>query len=523
MKKFVLLLALLALAAAGCATAVTNANPPVSANPQSLQWGIVGVDDVPTLDPALASDPISISVASMVYGGLVRLDAHLRVHADGAKSWTISRDGTVYTFHLRPNLRFPDGRRVTAGDFAAAIERALGPDGSAGAASFYLGSIVHRSTLVRGVARPGGIQVIGSRTLRITLTHPSAHFLAQLAFPASYVPEPSVLTRYGANWTDHAAGFGPYRVAQWSHTRYLTLVRNPYYWQGTPTFRQITLHFYGGDGNALAAYRRGTLDVIAGLPAGQSVPGRPATTVTVPGLALDYLAFNTTRVPFHRLNARRAFAAVWRPSFVRSTLGDSAFPARSLLPSAFGITTARWQATASPALYLKRARYPKGQNFPPVALVVPRDAGLDALARRLVQAWHNALGIWIIVRHLDLSVYDQVLARRTFDLALVRWGADYADPQDFLATQLGASPDNVTGWSTRAYDQAVHLADSYDPRDPRRATLFRQAVALATRKLPILPLDEPALSGVIRPGLSGITITPLGTITGDWTRARMRS
>ncbi len=126
------------------------------------------------------------------------------------------------------------------------------------------------------------------------------------------------------------------------------------------------------------------------------------------------------------------------------------------------------------------------------------------------------------VRALDLSSYNKVLNTHAFNVALVRWGADYADPQDFLGTQLGSSPTNITGWSTPAYNRDVEIADSYAMTDSRRTVLFRQAAGLAARKLPIVPLDEPAVSALIRPALTGISISPLGTITIDVTRAGYR-
>jgi hypothetical protein len=65
----------------------------------------------------------------------------------------------------------------------------------------------------------------------------------------------------------------------------------------------------------------------------------------------------------------------------------------------------------------------------------------------------------------------------------------------------------------------IEIADSYHPADGRRTALFRDAALTAERKLPLLPLDEPAVTAVIRPGLRGVSVTPLGTITGDWARA----
>lgn len=519
LSKPVSLLVLLAVFLAGCAASASSTSSAIHHDPHVLEWGVIGVSDVPTLDPALVSDPTSISVTSLVYGGLVGLDDHLRVRPDGARTWSISPDGTVYTFHLRRHLRFSDGRLVTAKEFADAIERALGPAGSAGAASFYLGSIAHRSTIVEGSTHTvRGITVLNARTLRITLSHPSAYFLAELAYPVSYVADPTLLARFGTTWTDHAAGFGPYRVLQWSHTRSLTLVRNPYFWGGRPAFDRIVLHFYNESG-ALAAYRRGAIDMISGFQVGQGPPVHVTGVRRVPGLALDYLAFNTGQRPFHRLNTRRAFAAVWRRNLVRRALGLTAFPSTSFLPSAFGLSTPTWQPSESPSQYLKKAHHPHGRSLPAITLIVPRDPGIDAMAQLLATGWQTRLNINVQIRQFDPSIYDQAIGSHRFDIAIVRWGADYADPQDFLGTQLGSSSDNITGWSTPAYDDGVFLADSYHPGDPRRAALFERVAALAEHKVPLLPLDEPAVTAIIRPDLRGVALTALGTITGDWPSA----
>jgi oligopeptide transport system substrate-binding protein len=367
-----------------------------------------------------------------------------------------------------------------------------------------------------------GIAAVNASTLRITLSHPGAHFLAELAFPTAFVPDPAVIARFGPGWTDHAAGFGPYVVGEWRHTRFLRLDRNPYYYAGTPPLKSIVLRFYP-DMSALNAYRNGSLDLVSGLQPGQILPGHPFGTTRVPALALDYLAFNTTRLPFFRLNARRAFASIWSPAMARSAMGAAGFVSRSFLPSALAVSSPIWHPDATSAAYLARARYPRARDFPPISLVMPRDAHLLVLARELRQAWKTRLGITVTLRQLNTSNYGKVLSARAFDLALVEWGGDYPDPQDFLATQLGSSSNNITGWTRPAYDRAVTLADSYNPLDPRRESLFQEASRLATVKVPILPLDEPAQTAVIRPDLVGVALTPLGTIVGDWAHAHLRS
>lgn len=480
--------------------------PAASAPPRpagTLQWGLAGVADVPTLDPALASDPVSINVCSLVYGGLVRLDRHLRVVPDGAARWTLSGGGTIYTFHLRRNLRYADGRSVRAADVAAALQRALGPAGAAGPASLYLASIA-----------PHGVSAPNRRTVRIVLTHPTAQFLTELAFPTSFVPDPAVMAR-GAAWTDHATGFGPYYVQSWEHGRLLRLVRNRYYYAGRLAVAHIVLHLYGNEAAAIHAYRAGALDVLSGLPPAQVLPSVVGARA-IPALALDYLAFNTARLPFRRLAARRAFAAAADDPI--AIMAGTAFRSTGFLPSVFGIHVPTWRPRQSPAQYLARARYPRGRGFPPIAFVLPRDPHLIALAHRLASRWHHDLGVSVAIRPLNPGNYTAILNSRQFDLALVRWGGDYPDPQDFLGTQIGPSPDNVTGWTGPVYARRLAAAARLAPSDPARAALFRSAATLAQRHLPLYPLDEPAVTAAVRPGWSGLSLTGLGTVTGDWTR-----
>ena len=505
MRPLILLSLLLLLA--GCAT--TAAQHPHS---QVLNWGIAGVTDVPTLDPALVSDPTSISVASLVYGGLVGLNSRLQVIPDGAAHWKISSGGRVYTFFIRPHLRFADGQTVTATDFAGALERALGPEAAAGTGSFYL-------DLIRGASngRPArGIQVVNRSTLRITLVHPAAHFLSELAFPASYVPEPRLLQGGNSDWTDQAAGFGPYHVTVWRHSKLLVLRPNPYYYAGRPRLRQIRISFYQQVSSAVAAFHRGALDLVSGLPPGSSL--RPTAGLSrIPALALDYVAFNTARAPFSHLSARRAFATVDVSHVAARVMGRGVFPTDNIVPPS-------WNIKAPPA-HISSGGHALLSHLQSAGrlliFVAPRDPQIAPLAHALIKAWQKALGVHIVYRPLNDSNYEFVLSKHAFDLALVRWGGDYSDPQDFLATQLGPSPDNITSWAPHHFDRLVSQADT-QASPARRLALYRAAALEAGHLLPILPADQPAQEALIAPDLHGMTLTPLGTIAGAWPGVRFR-
>lgn len=515
MSRLLSLLCLLTLVLAGCGSPAVA----TQVHQTTLRWGLAGLGDVPTLDPALASDPTSISIASLIYGGLVRLDDHLHVQPDGASHWTISGGGTVYTFTLRKNLRFADGRRATAADFVDALRRALGPEGSSGTAPFYLSLIAYPRETHKGKSVPG-IQAIGRRRVRITLRRPAAHFLAELAFPASFVPDPAIARRYGQGWTDHAAGFGPYAVENWQHGNTLTLVANRYYYGGRPPLRRITLRFYQNTASALAAYHAHHLDLISGFQPGTTIGSHVAGLTRVPALALDYLAFNTSRLPFLHLNARRAFAALNLSRVAARTMGTSAFPALGSLPPALGISVPAWQPANLARTYLHLANHTNPVST--VTFAVPRNPRIYGLAMTLRTRWERALGVTVNLHQLNASTYGIILDAHAFDIAIVRWGADYPDPQDFLATQLGASSDNVTGWSSKQYTSLVATADAMRPEAPQRMSLFRQAASLAVRQVAFVPLDVPAQTAVIDPSLSGVHLTALGTVVGHWTTAGFR-
>src|SRR5690606_24920746 len=109
-----------------------------------------------------------------IFSGLVTIDKNLQVVPDIAEGWDISDDGTVYTFHLRSNARFFDGRPVTAQDFKYSLDRAakLGQTDSVTAEAF-LGDIVGAKDVTRGRAESiSGVEVIDSQTLQITIDAP---------------------------------------------------------------------------------------------------------------------------------------------------------------------------------------------------------------------------------------------------------------------------------------------------------------------------------------------------------------
>ena len=129
--------------------------------------------DPPTLDPHLATDNISGGLVNEIFGGLVTLNLDLNVVPDLAESIQTSDDGLVYTFNLRDNAVFHNGKKVTAQDVKWSLERATDPLTESPVADTYLSDIIGVPEKLSGDAPEiSGVRVIDDRTIEITKMMP---------------------------------------------------------------------------------------------------------------------------------------------------------------------------------------------------------------------------------------------------------------------------------------------------------------------------------------------------------------
>ena len=127
----------------------------------------------PTLDPHVTVSGESAIYVVEIYGGLVTIDRNLQIVPDLAKDWEISNGGKTYTFHLREDAKFHNGKPVTAQDFKWSMERASDPALLSPVADVYLGDIEGFKARIEGRADSiPGIRVIDDHTLSITIDAP---------------------------------------------------------------------------------------------------------------------------------------------------------------------------------------------------------------------------------------------------------------------------------------------------------------------------------------------------------------
>ena len=243
MKKLLFLLLAIILSTSLLAFYLPRGCSPGQASEQVLN--LYSIDPL-TLDPAVSGEATSHGYIRQLFSGLLRLDAELEPAPDIAQRWEVSDDGRTYTFYLRDNVFFHDGRKVKAEDMKYSWERALNPATGSQTAATYLGDIVGASAVLAGESQEiSGIKVIDDYTLTVTIDEPKSYFLSKLTYVTAFVVDRDNIAQ-GDEWWRHPNGTGPFKLRQWDESSQLVLERNELYYGDSAGVELVTFHLWAG-------------------------------------------------------------------------------------------------------------------------------------------------------------------------------------------------------------------------------------------------------------------------------------
>ncbi len=182
-----------------------------------------------TMDPALNSASSGSNLIRLAFAGLMGTrvtDGVVTKEPELAESYTVSEDGTVYTFTLREGLKWSDGSDFYASDVVKSWNRAA--DEKLGASYGFLFDVID------GYGT-GSLNVVAddaARTLTVTLNAPCAYFLELCGF-TTFCPVKTELADDEGAWAvnpETYIGTGPFRVTSFKVDDVVTYEKNPYYW-----------------------------------------------------------------------------------------------------------------------------------------------------------------------------------------------------------------------------------------------------------------------------------------------------
>lgn len=485
--------------------------------------GVLNLYDIDpfTLDPALASDATSSEYILQIFSGLVRLGDNLTPVPDIAQGWDISNAGRTYTFSLRQDVTFHDGRRVTANDFKYSWERAADPATGSQTAATYLGDIAGVKDKLSGKSREiSGVKALGDYILEVTIDAPKTYFLSKLTYPTAFVVDKADVAR-GGRWWQKPNGTGPFKLSQWQKNERLVLSRYAGYYGEKAKLDSVVFKFLSGV--PLDMYETGEIDV-AGVSSGSiDKVTDPAGTFSreleiVPELSFAFIGFNHTKPPFDDVNVRRAFAlAVDKEKLVSLAFRGTAASAQGILPPGIPGYNPELEGQgfdiAKAKSYLAASKYGSAAGLPPITLTTSGWGGLiPGYLDALVVQWRENLGVEVTIRQLEPETYFYNLKQEKDGMFDLGWIADYPHPQDFLEILFGTGSDSNFGDYTNPAVDALLAQAAVEPDTARMLALYRQAEEMLVEDAACLPLWSGKSYLLVKPYVKGYTPNPLGFV-----------
>jgi len=477
---------------------------------------VARASDATNLDPARASDIESLEVAEQVFGRLVRFTAgRLEPEPDLATSWSVSADGTVWTFDLRPGVLFHDGTPFDADAVVFSFERQIVADHPAHEPDF----VWARS--YRNIRR---VVALSRLRVQFQIDRPYAPFLANLAIGPAAIVSPAAVRRWGTKFGRHPVGTGPYRFLEWIPGDRITLERNDQYWDQRAKTRYLVMLQLRDARQRMQALESGNADIVEQLDP-DDVPlvrlDPDLRIVSAPASLVAYIALNTRRRPFDDARIRRAVAhAIRRDAIVRFVYQGLATAAVGPLPPnvwgarqdlvSFNYDPERARALFAEAGFSGAASRPLKLYIPSLPRqYVPSPERVAAVIRSCLEE----VGFPVEIVAREPAELQRALWEGEHDLALTGWFGTNGDPDDFLYNLLdsdnatGAHPTNIAFYSNRWVHEKIIAAQRATDR-AERERLYAQVQSVIASEAPWVPLAHPMVIFATRADVTGLAVQP---------------
>ncbi len=444
--------------------------------------------DPPTLDPHLMGDVTSSVIGGEVFGGLVTLSLDYQPVLDLAETCSISEDGLVYTFVLRENAKFHDGKPVTAHDVKWSIERAADPDTLSHTAETYLGDIVGVADKLEGkAAEISGVRVVDDRTVEFTIDAPKSYFVAKLTYPTAFVVDREQIEN-DDSWLDQPNGTGPFKLATYDIGELIVLERNEDYHLGPPHIEDVRMILSGG--SAMIMYENdeihltgvGLDDLPRLLDPSDSL--HPQLHRSPQDFDVFYIGLNVDEPPFDDVKVRQALNyAIDLQGIAENVLDGRVSPATGVIPPGFpsyteNLRSYHFNPDRARELFQesKYADAVASGDFPRITLTIPGSFGaaLPTYLEVMLEQWRQELGIEVDIQQTEWATFLQDVNDREYQMFSLGWIADYPDPENFLDVLLHSdSQSNHTNYHNREVDRLLEEARTERDR-ARRFEIYNQ-------------------------------------------------
>jgi peptide/nickel transport system substrate-binding protein len=485
--------------------------------------GIVGSPRF--INPVLANSDADHDVSALVYNGLVRSDATGDLIPDLAASWTISPDGKTYTFILKPNLKFQDGKALTSADVAFTVTKIQDP--------------TLKSPLA--VAWDGvGVTTPDASTVVFSLQKPYAGFLNQLTI--GILPSHIWSSVADANWVQseyntEPIGSGPFGVT--SVSRSSVGVPQTYSlkaFQGFALGRPLIKHFkivsFANQDDASAAFKSGSISGLAAVDpsaiASLKSHGTQVLTTQLP--RVFGMFFNPSQNPIFadQTVVKAVNLGVDKNALIQSVFDGYAVPLDGPLPQFVDTGTSDiatkqllaekmldadgWKVNPTTGIREKTTTSGKTKTTTPLefSLSTANTPELEDSAQLIAEQLQK-IGVQVDVKIFEIgNLNENVIRPRAFDALLFGEIVQHdTDVYAFWDSSQKADPGlNITGYTNKTVDALLEKA-LVEPDQSKRFALYDQVSTQLAATAPVVFLYTPDFTYLLSASVQNAAIPPI--------------
>jgi len=456
-------------------------------NAQSRSDLTLGMSVEPSgLDPTAAA-PVAIGqvVWQNLFEGLVSITKDGKIQPQLAESWDISDDGLTYTFNMRDNVTFQNGKKFNAETAKYSIDRILKAD-----------SINPQKNLYQAIETATALD---SDTLVLTLSTPSSDLLYWLGFPAAVMVEPSSEATNATN----PIGTGPFKLLNWKKGNQLTLIKNNNYWSEQPKLDKVTFRFISDPQAQAAALNSGGIDAMPQFQAPELVnqfKQNSAFATVIGTTSMEVVAgMNNAKKPFNDVRVRQAMMmAIDRQAIINATnegfgtpIGSHFSPSNASYEDLTGVLP--YDPTKAKQL-LSEAGYPNGFTF---TMKMPTLTYAERAAE-IMQAYYAMIGVTMVLESSEFPAkwVQDVFKDTNYDMTIV----GHAEPLDI---SIYARHPYYFNYNNPDFDQTT-TDISNAKSDAERLAGYKQSQEIIAKDVPALYLYAYPKIGIWKKGLHGL-------------------
>ncbi|OIM72012.1 peptide ABC transporter substrate-binding protein [Oenococcus oeni] len=440
-------------------------------------------EDMTTQDLSQMTDSYAFLVAANSQEGLLSRKSNGSPKAGLAKSWSHSKDGLTWTFHLRKGLKWSNGDKLTASDFVYAWQRTVNPKTASQYAYIYSG-IKNADAINSGKDKDLsslGIKAKGGNTLVVTLSHPMPQFENLMAFPVFFAQdekfEKGLGKKVGTSSSKQVYD-GPYKFVGWNGSnKKFKLVPNKNYWNAKAVKNKgVDFQVITDPTATLATYKKDQLDSVSLTTPEQIKKYKSSKDLKIYNSSETlYMEYNQTGKVKGLTNAKIREALNLATD--RKTIANSV--SEGLDSAATGITPAGLAKTATGgdfakaaakatayAYNIKKAKKLFAEGMKEVGLkklTLTIEGSSDSTVTKstldtLQQSWSELPGLTVKEKLVPFKqrLLDQ--ENHNFDVVLAACSADYSEPLTFLNMFVTGGSNNDGSWSNKEYDALIKSA-----------------------------------------------------------------